>query len=144
LGATIASTLFAVALLASGQSSTITGTLAGQVVMEGFMHWRIKPWVRRLITRTLAILPAVLIIGLRGESSVTDLLTLSQVVLALQLPFAMLPLLQFASSRRRMGIWRLGWFLLIAGWGSAILITAMDIYGLPDSLKTAWQVVTGG
>ena len=83
LGATVASTLFAVALLASGQSSTITGTLAGQVVMEGFMHWRIKPWVRRLITRTLAILPAVFVIGLRGDSSVTDLLILSQVVLAL-------------------------------------------------------------
>ncbi len=132
------------ALLASGQSSTITGTLAGQVVMEGFMHWRIKPWVRRLITRTLAILPAVLIIGLRGESSVTDLLTLSQVVLALQLSFAMFPLLHFTSSRRRMGMWRLGWLLLIAGWGSAILITAMDIYGLPDSLSTAWHVVTGG
>ncbi len=93
LGTAAASTLFAVALLASGQSSTITGTLAGQVVMEGFMRWRIKPWVRRLITRSLAILPAVLIIGLRGESSVTDLLTLSQVVLALQLPFAMFPLL---------------------------------------------------
>jgi manganese transport protein len=144
LGTFFASTLFAVALLASGQSSTITGTLAGQVVMEGFMHWRIKPWVRRLITRTLAILPAVLIIGLRGESSVTDLLTLSQVVLALQLPFAMFPLLHFTSSRRRMGIWRIGWLLLIAGWGSAILITAMDIYGLPDSLNTAWHVVTGG
>jgi manganese transport protein len=144
LGTFVTSTLFAVALLASGQSSTITGTLAGQVVMEGFMHWRIKPWVRRLITRTMAILPAVLIIGLRGESSVTDLLTLSQVVLALQLPFAMFPLLQFTSSRRRMGMWRLGWLLLIAGWGSAILITAMDIYGLPDSLKTAWHVVTGG
>ena len=83
LGTAVASTLFAVALLASGQSSTITGTLAGQVVMEGFMHWRIKPWVRRLITRTLAILPAVFIIGLRGDSSVTDLLILSQVVLAL-------------------------------------------------------------
>jgi manganese transport protein len=144
LGTFAASTLFAVALLASGQSSTITGTLAGQVVMEGFMHWRIKPWVRRLITRTLAILPAVLIIGLRGESSVTDLLTLSQVVLALQLPFAMFPLLHFTSSRRRMGTWKLGWFLMIAGWGSAILITAMDIYGLPDSLNAAWHVVTGG
>src|SRR3989440_4780383 len=103
LGTTAASTLFAVALLASGQSSTITGTLAGQVVMEGFMHWRIKPWVRRLITRTLAILPAVFVIAARGESSVTDLLTLSQVVLALQLPFAMFPLLHFTSSRRRMG-----------------------------------------
>ena len=144
LGTAAASTLFAVALLASGQSSTITGTLAGQVVMEGFMHWRIRPWVRRLITRTMAILPAVFIIGLRGDSSVTDLLTLSQVVLALQLPFAMFPLLQFTSSRKRMGTWKNGWFLLIAGWSSAILITAMDIYGIPDSLKAAWQVVTGG
>jgi len=144
LGTVAASTLFAVALLASGQSSTITGTLAGQVVMEGFMHWRVKPWVRRLITRTLAILPAVFIIGLRGDSSVTDLLTLSQVVLALQLPFAMFPLLHFTSSRKRMGKWRNGRFLLIAGWSSAILITAMDIYGLPDSLKAAWQVITGG
>ncbi len=144
LGTAAASTLFAVALLASGQSSTITGTLAGQVVMEGFMHWRIKPWVRRLITRTLAILPAVFIIGLRGDSSVTDLLTHSQVVLALQLPFAMFPLLQFTSSRKRMGTWKNGWFLLIAGWGSAILITAMDVYGIPDSFKAAWQVIVGG
>jgi manganese transport protein len=143
LGTTAASTLFAVALLASGQSSTITGTLAGQVVMEGFMHWRIKPWLRRLITRTLAILPAVVVIGLRGDSSVTDLLILSQVVLALQLPFAMFPLLQFTSSSKRMGPWRNDRFLLIAGWASAILITAMDIYGLPDSLKTALQVVNG-
>jgi manganese transport protein len=144
LGATAASTLFAVALLAAGQSSTITGTLAGQVVMEGFMHWRIKPWVRRLITRSLAILPAVLIIGLRGDNSVTDLLTLSQVVLALQLPFAMFPLLHFTSSPKRMGKWKNGFFLLAAGWASAILISFMDIYGLPDSLKTAWQLISGG
>ncbi|HUN89439.1 MAG TPA: Nramp family divalent metal transporter [Terriglobales bacterium] len=143
LGTTIASTLFAIALLASGQSSTITGTLAGQVVMEGFMHWRLQPWVRRLITRTMAILPAVLIIGLRGDSSVTDLLVMSQVVLALQLPFAMFPLLHFTSSRRRMGRWRNGWLLMIAGWGSAILITAMDIYGVPDSLRAAWSVIVG-
>ncbi len=143
LGATAASTLFAIALLASGQSSTITGTLAGQVVMEGFMRWRIQPWVRRLITRSLAILPAVFVIGLRGESSVTDLLVLSQVVLALQLPFAMFPLLQFTSSRKRMGVWKNGWFLLIAGWGSAILICAIDIYGLPESMRVAWQVVSG-
>ncbi|MGC2110676.1 MAG: Nramp family divalent metal transporter [Candidatus Korobacteraceae bacterium] len=143
LGTALASTLFAVALLASGQSSTITGTLAGQVVMEGFMRWRIQPWVRRLITRTLAILPAVFIIGLRGDSSVTDLLTLSQVVLALQLPFAMFPLLHFTSSRRRMGKWKNGWFLLVTGWGSAILIATFDIYGLPDSMKAAWQVIVG-
>jgi manganese transport protein len=143
LGAGAASTLFAIALLASGQSSTITGTLAGQVVMEGFMRWRIQPWVRRLITRSLAILPAVFVIGLRGESSVTDLLVLSQVVLALQLPFAMFPLLQFTSSGKRMGAWKNGWFLLIAGWGSAILISAIDIYGLPESIRAAWQVVIG-
>ncbi len=144
LGTAAASTLFAVALLASGQSSTITGTLAGQVVMEGFMHWRIKPWIRRLITRTLAILPAVFVIGLRGESSVTDLLTLSQVVLAIQLPFTMFPLLQFTSSRKRMGAWKNGWILMITGWGSAILITVMDVYGLPDSLAAAWRVIFGG
>ena len=143
LGTTIAGTLFAVALLASGQSSTITGTLAGQVVMEGFMHWRIQPWVRRLITRSLAIVPAVLIIGLRGEGSVTDLLILSQVVLALQLPFAMFPLLQFTSSRKRMGKWKNGRFLLIVGWASAILITAIDLYGLPESMRAAWHIITG-
>ncbi len=144
LGTAAASIIFGIALFASGQASTITGTLAGQVVMEGFMHWQIEPWVRRLITRTLAILPAIFIIGLRGDSSVNDLLTLSQVVLALQLPFAMFPLLHFTSSRKRMGTWKLGWFLLITGWGSAILITVMDIYGLPDSLKSAWQVIVGG
>jgi manganese transport protein len=144
LGTVAASFLFAIALLASGQSSTITGTLAGQVVMEGFMHWRISPWLRRIITRTLAILPAVFIIGIRGNSSVNDLLNLSQVVLALQLPLAMFPLLHFTSSRKRMGQWKLGWFLLATGWTSAVLITAMDIYGLPDSLRQAWQVITGG
>jgi manganese transport protein len=144
LGTVAASTLFVVALLASGQSSTITGTLAGQVVMEGFMHWRLQPWLRRLITRALAIVPAVLIIGLRGDSSVNDLLTLSQVVLALQLPFAMFPLLHFTSSRKHMGKWKNGWFLMLAGWGSAVLITAMDSWGLPDSLRSAWRVIIGG
>jgi len=144
LGTALASTLFAVALLASGQSSTITGTLAGQVVMEGFMHWRLQPWVRRLITRLLAIIPAIAIIGVRGESSVTDLLTLSQVLLALQLPLAMFPLLHFTSSRLRMGRWRPGLALLIGGWASAILITVMDVCGLPESIRSAWQVIVGG
>jgi len=144
LGTTVASTLFVVALLASGQSSTITGTLAGQVVMEGFMHWRLSPWLRRMITRTLAIIPAILVIGLRGDGSVNDLLTLSQVVLALQLPFAMFPLLHFTSSRARMGKWRNGWLLMSAGWTSGVLITALDLYGLPDSLKSAWHVIVGG
>jgi len=144
LGKAVAGTLFAVALLASGQSATIVGTLAGQVVMEGFMHWRIKPWLRRLITRSLAIIPTAVYIGIRGANNITDLIVLSQVVLALQLPFAMFPLLHFASSRKRMGKWRLGWFLLIAGWGSAVLITAFDFYGLPDAVKQAWQVIKGG
>jgi manganese transport protein len=143
LGTSLASTLFVVALLASGQSSTITGTLAGQVVMEGFMHWRIQPWLRRVITRALAILPAVLVIGVRGDASVNDLLTLSQVILALQLPFAMFPLLHFTSSRARMGVWRSGPFLLIAGWASAVLITALDVWGLPESLRSAWHVIIG-
>jgi manganese transport protein len=144
LGTALASTLFAVALLASGQSSTITGTLAGQVVMEGFMRWRIRPWARRLITRLVAIVPAVFIIGLRGDSSVTDLLTLSQVVLALQLPFAMFPLLHFTSSRKRMGKWKNGRLLLVVSWASAILIASMDIYGLADSLREARRIIVGG
>jgi manganese transport protein len=143
LGTFAASALFAVALLASGQSSTITGTLAGQVVMEGFMHWRLSPWLRRLLTRSLAILPAVVIIALRGAGSVTDLLTLSQVVLAMQLPFAMFPLLWFTSSRRRMGGWKNGWLLGAAGWACALLITGMDLYGLPEALRSAWQVIAG-
>ncbi len=143
LGTSLASILFAVALLASGQSSTITGTLAGQVVMEGFMHWRIRPWVRRLVTRLIAIIPAIFIIGLRGEGSVTELLVLSQVVLALQLPLAMFPLLHFTSSKKRMGKFRNGWILLAAGWTSCLLITALDFYGLPDTLHKAWSVFTG-
>src|SRR5260370_13878922 len=127
LGTAAASTLFAVALLASGQSSTITGTLGGQVVMEGFMHWRIQPWVRRLITRLLAISPAIFIIGVRGEqNSVNDLLNLSQVVLALQLPLAMFPLLHFVSSRQRMGKWKPVWFLLSAGRAGATMLTTLD------------------
>jgi manganese transport protein len=134
LGTGAASILFAVALLASGQSSTVTGTLAGQVVMEGFMHWRIRPWVRRLITRSLAIVPAILVIGYRGEQSVNDLLTLSQVILGIQLPLAMIPLLHFTSSRRRMGKYKNGWFLLAAGWTSCILITILDVYGLGSML----------
>ena len=143
LGTVAASVLFAVALLASGQSSTITGTLAGQVVMEGFMHWRISPWLRRMITRLLAILPAVVLIGIRGEGSVTGLLTLSQVVLAMQLPFAMIPLLQFTSSKKRMGRYANGWLLLSAGWISCLLITALDLYGLPSALHDAWLVIRG-
>jgi manganese transport protein len=144
LGTAAAGTLFAVALLASGQSATIVGTMAGQVVMEGFMHWRIAPWLRRVITRSLAIIPTAIYIAFRGANNINDLLVLSQVVLALQLPFAMFPLLHFASSRKKMGRWRLGWFLLIAGWGSALLITAFDFYGLPDAVRQVWHVLARG
>ena len=151
LGTAFASTLFAVALLASGQSSTITGTLAGQVVMEGFMHWRVRPWARRLITRGLAILPAVIVIGLYGDASITSLLVASQVALGIQLPFAMLPLMTFTSSKKRMGKWANGWFLLVTGWSCLLLITVLDIIGLvltvmdklglPDPLEKVWQVI---
>jgi manganese transport protein len=144
MGTAAASVLFAIALLASGQSATIVGTMAGQVVMEGFMRWRIAPWLRRLITRSLAIIPTAIFIGIRGAKNVNDLIVLSQVVLALQLPFAMFPLLHFASSRKRMGQWRIGWFLLIASWSSALLITYYDFKGLPDAMKQAWQVIKGG
>ncbi len=143
LGTSLASVLFGVALLASGQSSTITGTLAGQVVMEGFLQWRMAPWLRRLITRAVAIVPAIVLIGIRGSGSVNDLLTLSQVILALQLPLAMFPLMHFSSSKRRMGKWRLGWFLAAGGWSSALFITAMDLWGLPESLRSAWHVIAG-
>lgn len=144
LGAATASVVFAVALLASGQSSTITGTLAGQVVMEGFTRWRVAPWQRRLITRLAAIVPAILLIGWRGDGNVTDLLVLSQVVLALQLPFALFPLLHFTSRAKFMGRWKNGPLLLVAGWSGAILIAAMDLYGLPGALAEAWRVVAGG
>ncbi len=139
LGTALASTLFGVALLASGQSSTITGTLAGQVVMEGFMHWRVQPWMRRLLTRLLAIIPAVLIINLHGDNSVTDLLVISQFVLAVQLPLAMFPLLHFTSSRKRMGTHKNGWFLLITGWGSCLLMTALTVYGVIEVVQKAFR-----
>ncbi len=103
LGVSAASTLFACALLASGQNSTLTGTLAGQIVMEGFLDIRLKPWIRRLITRVMAITPAVIVIGFAGEGKVTALIILSQVVLSFQLPFAIIPLIQFTGNRTRMG-----------------------------------------
>jgi manganese transport protein len=144
VGTMAASLLFAVALLASGQSSTITGTMAGQVVMEGFMHWRISPWVRRLVTRLCAITPAIILISMRGDGSVTDLLTLSQVVLAIQLPLAMVPLLIFAGSAKRMGSGKIGPFLLATGWTSCVVITALDLYGLPGAMHSAVAVFVGG
>ena len=103
LGTSLASTLFALALLFSGQNSTLTGTLAGQIVMEGFLNIRLRPWLRRLITRLIAIIPALLTVWLYGERGTGALLILSQVVLSLQLPFAVFPLVQFTADRRKMG-----------------------------------------
>jgi manganese transport protein len=130
LGTALASTLFAVALLASGQSSTVTGTLAGQVVMEGFMRWRMRPWLRRLMTRLIAIIPAIVIVGIWPDMKVNDLIVHSQQVLAAQLPFAMFPLLHFTGSRRRMGEFANGWFLAGLGWLSFVLITTLAICSL--------------
>jgi manganese transport protein len=126
LGTSLASALFAVALLSSGQSSTITGTLAGQIVMEGFLHWRIRPWLRRLISRGLAIVPAVAFIVMRGDSAVDALLVLSQVVLSLQLSFAVVPLVSFTSDRRRMGAFANSGVVRVLAWVCAALIAGLN------------------
>ena len=144
VGTGLAAVLFGVALLAAGQSSTITGTLAGQVVMSGFLNWRISPWKRRVVTRGAAIVPAVAVIGLRGNGSINDLLVMSQVVLAMQLPFAMLPLLHLAGDRRVVGSGWGGVVLLVSGWASAAIIIGFDLYGLPGSVREAARILAGG
>jgi manganese transport protein len=126
LGASLASVLFAAALLCSGQNSTLTGTLAGQIVMEGFLHLRLQPWVRRLITRSLAILPAAIVIGVMGESHVTGLLILSQVILSFQLPFAVVPLIQFTGDRAKMGEFVNGRLTAVFGWALAVAIIVLN------------------
>jgi len=126
LGASLASTLFACALLASGQNSTLTGTLAGQIVMEGFLNLRLKPWLRRLITRALAIIPAIIVIGIYGEGKVTSLLILSQVVLSFQLPFAVIPLVQFTTDRVKMGAFANSKLTAVVAWVVAIAIVVFN------------------
>jgi manganese transport protein len=126
LGASLASVLFAVALLASGQNSTLTGTLAGQIVMEGFLNLRLPPWLRRLITRSLAIAPAALVIGLLGEGQVTNLLILSQVILSFQLPFAVVPLVLFTSDRRKMGEFANRRWVTVLAWAVTAAIIALN------------------
>ena len=130
LGASLASILFAVALLASGQNSTITGTLAGQIVMEGFLHWRIKPALRRLITRALAVVPAAIVAGIGGMAATDKLLLLSQVVLSLQLSFAVIPLVMFTNDRRQMGRFVNTPWLKATAWAVAALIAVFNIYYL--------------
>jgi len=127
LGVAIAPIVFAIGLLAAGQSSTITGTLAGQIVMEGYLDIRIRPWLRRMITRILAVLPAVATIVFFGEKETGKLLVLSQVVLSLQLPFAMIPLIHFVADKRRMGAFAIGPWLKGGSWLVAIVIVGLNV-----------------
>jgi manganese transport protein len=132
LGVPIASTLFALALLASGQNSTLTGTLAGQIVMEGFLNIRLKPWLRRLITRGIAIVPAVIVTALYGESGTAKLLVLSQVILSLQLSFAVIPLIVFTSDRAKMGEFASPPWIKVLAWATAAIIVTLNLKYLAD------------
>jgi len=134
LGVTVASTVFAVALLASGQNSTLTGTLAGQIVMEGFLNIRLRPWLRRLITRLIAIVPAVIVIAISGEKGTTDLLVFSQVILSLQLSFAVIPLIIFTSDRKKMGEFASPLWVKFLAWITAAIIVGLNAKYLLDKL----------
>ncbi|WP_375250908.1 divalent metal cation transporter, partial [Sphingomonas sp.] len=136
LGVGAASVVFAIALLASGQNSTVTGTLAGQIVMEGFLDLRLPVWLRRLVTRAIAIVPAVIVVASAGDRGATDLLILSQVVLSLQLPFAVIPLVAFTANRGLMGEFAAPRWLAAVAWGIAAVIVALNGYLL-------WGYVAG-
>jgi manganese transport protein len=136
LGTTLASTLFAVALLCSGQNATLTGTLAGQIVMEGFISLRIRPWLRRLVTRLIAIVPAIVVILIYGEAGTGPLLIFSQVILSLQLPFAVFPLVMFTGDRHKMGEFaNPGWVKALA-WGVAAVIALLNTWLLYQTFAT--------
>ena len=137
LGSAAGSTLFAVALLCSGQNATLTGTLAGQIVMEGFVNIRLRPWLRRLITRLVAIVPAVIVIGLYGERGTGALLILSQVVLSLQLPFAVFPLVSFTSNRHKMGLFVAPVWMQVLAWVVAVIIAALNVWLLYQTFFSA-------
>lgn len=128
LGSTMASILFGVALLAAGQNSTLTGTMAGQIVMEGFLNIRLPAWLRRLITRLIAIVPAVIVTAIAGESGTAQLLILSQVILSLQLSFAVIPLVKFTSDKKKMGVFVNPLWLQILAWAVAIVIAGLNLY----------------
>ena len=135
LGVTGASTVFALALLASGQNSTLTGTLAGQVVMEGFLNIRLRPWLRRLITRSIAIAPAIVVTALWGEKGTADLLIFSQVILSMQLSFAVFPLVMFTSDRRKMGEFVNAPWLRALSWSTAALIAILNTWLLIQAIR---------
>ncbi|MDI1319686.1 MAG: Nramp family divalent metal transporter [bacterium] len=132
MGVTFASTLFAVALLASGQNSTLTGTLAGQIVMEGFLNIRLRPWLRRLITRAIALVPALVVIGIYGEHKATALLVASQVCLSMQLGFACWPLMRFTGERAKMGEFVNPWWIKLLGWTVTLVIIGLNVKLLLD------------
>ena len=135
VGTTLASTLFAVALLASGQNSTLTGTLAGQIVMEGFLNLKLKPWLRRLITRSIAIVPAFFVTLYYGEKGTADLLIFSQVILSLQLSFAVVPLVMFTSSPAKMGQFVNKVGLKVGAWAISVIIIGLNAYLLYGTFK---------
>lgn len=137
LGVGIASTLFAVALLASGQNSTITGTISGQIVMEGFIHLRITPWLRRLITRLLAVIPAFIVTWIAGSKGTGELLLWSQVILSLALPFAVVPLVRFTSDKKKMGEFVNSLPIKILAWTSTVVIIILNVFLI------GYVVVTG-
>ncbi|MDR5795493.1 MULTISPECIES: Nramp family divalent metal transporter [unclassified Caballeronia] len=136
LGLSIASTLFAVALLASGLNSTVTATLAGQIVMEGFLRLRIPNWARRLITRAIAIVPVIVVTAIYGEKGTGQLLVLSQVILSMQLPFAVIPLVRFVSDRRKMGVFAISRWTSALAWLVAAVIVALNVKLLADTLTS--------
>jgi manganese transport protein len=145
LGATFAGGLFAIALLASGQSSTLTGTFAGQIVMEGFLNLRMRPWLRRLMTRSMAIIPAVFAVSLAGQRGTYQLLILSQVILSMQLPFAVIPLIRFTSDRARMGDFANRTWVRALAWGAAAVILALNFWLVwmelgPWMLAAGWRI----
>lgn len=143
LGTSLASVLFAVALLASGQSSTLTGTMAGQIVMEGFVNIRMQAWLRRLITRLVAITPAVITILVAGESATYQLLILSQVILSLQLPFAVIPLIQFTSDARKMGEFASPVWVRALAWTTAAIIVGLNLRLAAQTLEPlgGWAIL---
>jgi manganese transport protein len=134
LGVAIATPFFAIALLASGQNSTLTGTLAGQVVLEGFTNFRLPPWARRLVSRSLAIVPSIIAVGWYGEKGMAGLIIFSQVVLSAQLSFAIVPLLQFTNDKTKMGPFANGWLTKWTGWVIAVLVAGLNCYLIVTSL----------
>ncbi len=142
LGTSVASVVFAIALLCSGQSSTLTGTMAGQIVMEGFVNIRMRPWLRRLLTRLLAIVPAALTISLAGEKGTYQLLILSQVVLSMQLPFAIVPLIHFTSDRARMGRFVNPVWIKLLAWATAGIIVALNVLLVMQTIDE-WLSISG-